>query len=137
MASLRNGRNVNRKSSIFRLDTVLDHGILRVGGRLSRMAMPEEQKHPAILPKRHHVSEPLLHHIHQQVGHCGRNHILASLRQKYWIPCANSLAREIVNNCVPCRRNYARAGEQKMADLPIDRLTPDLPPFSHVGVPYQ
>ncbi|XP_061159982.1 uncharacterized protein LOC133170834 [Syngnathus typhle] len=136
MASLHNGRNVNRKSSIFRLDPVLDHGLLRVGGRLSRMAMPEVPKHPAILPKRHHVSELLLQHIHQQVGHCGRNHILASLRQKYWIPCANSLAREIVNNCVPCRRNFARAGEQKMADLPIDRLTPDLPPFSHVGVDY-
>ncbi|XP_049329531.1 uncharacterized protein LOC125794101 [Astyanax mexicanus] len=133
---LRNGKNVSRKSSIFRLDPVLDHGILRVGGRLSRMAMPEEQKHPAILPKRHYISELLLQHIHKQVGHCGRNHILANLRKRYWIPCANSFAREIVNNCVPCRRNYARAGEQKMADLPIDRLTPDLPPFSHVGVDY-
>lgn len=25
---------------------------------------------------------------------------------------------------------------QKMADLPIERITPDLPPFSNVGVDY-
>lgn len=41
-----------------------------------------------------------------------------------------------MNNCVLCRRNYTRAGEQKMSDLPIDRLTPDLPPFSYNGVDY-
>lgn len=127
MASLHNGKNVSRNSSIFKLDPFLDRGVLRVGGGLW-MATPEQQKHPAILPTRHFVSELLLLHIHQQVGYCGRNHILASLRHKYWIPCANSFAREIVNNCVPCRRNYAGAGEQKM--------TPALPPFSHVGVDY-
>ncbi|TWW55968.1 hypothetical protein D4764_09G0010180 [Takifugu flavidus] len=70
MASLRNGRNVSRKSSIFKLDPFLDRGILRVGGRLSSMAMPEKQKHPAILPKRHFISELLLRHIHQQAKLC-------------------------------------------------------------------
>ncbi|KAL7843912.1 hypothetical protein SRHO_G00224510 [Serrasalmus rhombeus] len=66
MASLHNGKSVDRKSSIFKLDPVLDRGILRVGGRLSKIAMPEEQKHPAILPKGHHASKLLLCHIHQQ-----------------------------------------------------------------------
>ncbi|KAI2645449.1 Pro-Pol polyprotein [Labeo rohita] len=136
MDSLCNGKNIDKKSSILRLDPIIDNGILRVGGRLKRMAMPEEQKHPAILPKQHHVSKLLLRHIHHQTGHSGRNHMLSTLRKKYWIPCANSLARKIINECVPCRRQHACAGEQKMADLPIDRLTPDLPPFSHVGVDY-
>ncbi|XP_029619853.1 uncharacterized protein LOC115200878 [Salmo trutta] len=34
------------------------------------------------------------------------------------------------------RRMQARAGEQKMADLPQDRVSPDLPPFTHVGIDY-
>lgn len=37
--------NVKKGSSIYRLDPVLDNGILRVGGHLRRTAMPEERKH--------------------------------------------------------------------------------------------
>ena len=31
---------------------------------------------------------------------------------------------------------HAKVVEQKMADLPEDRVSPDLPPFTHVGVDY-
>lgn len=137
IACLQKGmQNVIRNSSIYKLDPLLANGILRVGGRLSKMAMPTEQKHPAILPKNHHVSKLLLQHIHQEVGHSGRNFMLSKLRQRYWIPCANSLARKVVYECTMCRRVKLSTGEQKMADLPVDRLTPDLPPFTHVGVDY-
>ncbi|KAK0140849.1 hypothetical protein N1851_022153 [Merluccius polli] len=94
-------KKVKRQSPIFKLDPKLDNGILRVGGRLSRLAMPEETKHPVILPKNHHVSRLILENIHRQIGHCGRNYML---RQKYWIPCANTLSRKIINDCVKCRR---------------------------------
>ncbi len=123
-------KNVGRSSPIYKLDPVLDNGIL------SKMAMPTEQKHPAILPKNHHVSKLLLRHIHLEVGHSGRNFMLSQLRQRYWIPCANSLSRNVIRECTSCRIIYSSAGEQKMGDLPIDRLTPDLPPFTHVGVDY-
>lgn len=137
MTCLRKGMQyVSRNSSIYRLDPFLDTGVLRVGGRLGKMHMPIEQKHPAILPKKHHVSKLLLYHIHQNVGHCGRNFMISQLRRRYWIPCANSLARKVIHECTTCRRVHSNAGEQKMADLPADRLTPDLPPFTHVGVDY-
>ncbi len=97
-------KNVGRSSPIYKLDPVLDNGILRVGGRLSKMAMPTEQKHPAILPKNHHVSKLLLRHIHLEVGHSGMNFMLSQLRQRYWIPCANSLSRKVIRECTSCRR---------------------------------
>jgi len=135
IACLQKGmQNVNRNSSIYRLDPFLTNGILRVGGRLSKMAMPTEQKHPALLPKDHHVSKLLLQHIHQEVGNSGRNVMLSKLRQKYWIPCANTLARKVVYGCTRCRRVKLSAGEQKMADLPLERIQPDKPPFTDVGV---
>lgn len=75
--------NVKKGSSIHRLDPVLDNGILRVGGRLRRTAMPEKRKHPAILAKNHHVSALILRHFHVQTEHGGRNHELSQVRKTY------------------------------------------------------
>lgn len=138
ISMLKNHQNVNikKQSSIFKLDPILDQEVLRVGGRLSKVAMPEEAKHPVILPKNHHVSRLILEHIHRRVGHSGRNHMLSALRQRYWLPCANSLSRKVISDCVTCKHLRAKVGEQKMADLPKDRITPDMPPFTQVGVDY-
>ena len=127
---------VHKGSKICRLDPVLDEGILRVGGRLHKSAMPEETKHPCILPKDSHVSILLLRHIHEHCGHNGRNHMLSELRKKYWIVKGNSVARKVLSRCVVCRRARGKAGEQKMADLPLERILPDLPPFTNVGLDY-
>ena len=35
-----------------------------------------------------------------------------------------------------CRRMHGNAGEQNISDLPTDRIIPDLPPFTYVGVDY-
>ena len=116
--------------------TNLQDGILRVGGHLSKAAMPQEAKHPDILSKSSPIANLILQHIHQEVGHCGRNYMLAVLREKYWIPQANSAVRRIISKCTVCRRLNAKAGRQKMADLPEDRLQPDQPPFTNVGVDF-
>ena len=127
---------VKRSSSIYRLDPRMTDGILRVGGRLNKAAMPEEAKHPAILPKNQHVTNLILRNIHESSGHSGRNHMLAQAQKKFWILKANSAARAVINKCVVCRRQRARMGEQKMADLPQARVTPKEPPFTRVGMDY-
>lgn len=128
--------HVKRSSHLYKLDPVLDEGLLRVGGRLNRLAMPEEVKHPIILSIDLHISTLLLRHIHKQLGHGGRNHMLSRLRKKYWIIKANSAARKIISDCVVCKRQRGKVGEQKMADLPLERIQPDKPPFTDVGVDY-
>ena len=136
MTSLQKGLPIKKSSRMYKLDPILQHGILRVGGRLSKLAMPEETKHPAILPKDNHLSKILLHHTHALVGHCGRNQMIAKLRTKYWIIRANSAARRITQDCILCRRWHGTAMTQKMSDLPLHRITPDLPPFTHTGLDY-
>ena len=127
---------IKKSSPIYRLDPTAENGVLRVGGRLSRAAMPEEVKHPCILPKGHVVTRLILQEIHENKGHTGRNGMLSQFRQKYWATGANSTARSIVNRCVICRRQYGKAQHQKMADLPQDRVVPDDAPFTKVGVDY-
>lgn len=128
--------DVRKTSCLNRRDPVLKEVILRAGGRLSRAAMPEVTKFAVILPKRNHASTLILHDIHEKNGHGSRNHILSELRKRYWIVKANSASRKIIGDCVVRRQHRAKIGEQKMADLPQERLQPDLPAFTNVGVDY-
>ena len=136
MAALHKDREVKKSSPLYKLDPILVDGILRVGGRLSRASIPEYTKHPIVLPKNTPISTIILQDIHQSVGHLGRNSMISKLRQKYWILCAATAARSIIAKCVICRRHRAKTGDQKMADLPIDRVTPDEAPFNRTGVDY-
>ncbi|VDI06661.1 Hypothetical predicted protein [Mytilus galloprovincialis] len=134
--TLSGNKTVKATSNIRKLDPVLDGDLLRVGGRLIKSKMPEKCKHPIILPKGHHISELILRQIHMDLQHSGRNHLLAHLRETYWLINAPSAVRKLISKCVVCRRLSAPVGEQKMANLPSDRITPDEPPFSRVGVDY-
>tara|TARA_B110000881_G_scaffold142907_1_gene126249 strand:- start:157 stop:5301 length:5145 start_codon:yes stop_codon:yes gene_type:complete len=128
--------NINKSSPIYRLDPILEDDILKIGGRLGLGDLPPEAKHPMILPRRSVVSSLILRQIHEQSAHSGRNQILSTLQQRYWIVGANSAARKMMNGCVVCRRQRAKIMEQKMANLPADRIAPDEPPFSKVGMDY-
>lgn len=65
-----------------------------------------------------------------------RNQMLSKLQTKYWIIKANSSARKINHDCVLSRWRHGTAMKQKMADLPLICVTPDLPPFTHTGLNY-
>lgn len=98
------------------------------------VSMPEESKHPIILTKDLQISDLILRQVHKEVGHGGRTHMLAKLRQKYWITGASVAIRKILAKCVVCRRVLAVPASQQMADLPLNRISPDEPPFTSVGV---
>ena len=125
---------LKKSSAIYKLDPILDHGLIRVGGRLQRAPVDSEAKHPVILPKTHHVVKLIVRYYHQAAGHSGLEYTLSLIRQRYWIINARSNIRNIVNTCVDCRRRQAPAPQQKMASLPEDRITPSKPPFTYVGV---
>ncbi|CAC5383130.1 unnamed protein product [Mytilus coruscus] len=127
--------HVKRDSYLRNLDPILDDSLLRVGGRLHESNMPMESKHPVILPKNHHLSDLILRHIHLELKHSGRNHMLSRLREKYWIVNAPTAIRKLISKCVVCRKQGSRI-EQKMANLPEDRLLPNEPLFTRVGVDY-
>lgn len=133
---LKEGKSCAKGSSISKIYQVLENGILRIGGQLSKMCLQMELKHPMIILKDFHISILVLRHILEQVGHSGQNHMLSRLSQRYWIPCVNSQARKTIKSCLFCRCLQARVREKKMPDLPQDPFSPDLPPFTHVGIDY-
>ena len=109
-------------------------GLLCVGERLANGPFQQSAKHPVILPKSHHIVPLIIRQYHNVSGHSGVEYVLSLIREKFWIVGARTAVRRCLNACVPCKRRQAPGGEQKMADLPLDRITPDKPPFTYVGV---
>ena len=135
-AKLRND-SLKKTSCLFRLDPFLDvDGIIRVGGRIARSNLPIEVRHPVILPRKGHITELLIRHVHEKVNHMGRGMTHNELRQRgYWVIGGSSAVSNHISKCVTCRRLRGTLQHQKMADLPEDRLQPS-PPFTFCAVDY-
>ena len=116
--------------------SVSTEGVLCVGGRLHAVDLPMDAKHPWIIPQDHHVTRLIVHHYHVELGHAGCERVLAESRLWYWIVGGRSTVRSVIGRCFPCKRAWASALSQEMADLPPDRVTPGDPPFTNVGVDY-
>ena len=101
---------------------------------MANAPISEENKHPAIIPKETPISKLIARYYHHLAGHSGLEHVLSLIRERFWIIGTRSILKEILRNCVDCKRRQASVGEQKMADLPEHRVTPDKPPFTFVGL---
>ena len=134
LIALKKGQPIKATSKLAPLSPILVDDVIRVGGRIHKAPIPYEAAHPVILPKEHPVSSLLVLHYHRILGHGGREHVLAEMRQQFWIIGARSLARQLVRQCVTCRRREGPVMQQKMADLPKERLVPYQPPFTYTGV---
>ena len=68
--------------------------------------------------------------------HVGASHVLASVRQKFWILRGHAAVRRVIGKCIKCRLWNSSPCEQIMAQLPCPRVSPYAPPFSSVGVDF-
>ena len=126
--------NLPKTHKLYQLDPILEDGVLRVGGRLKRSSSPLDFKHPVILPKEGVVTQLILDHCHKKTQHQGRGLTLNELRASgYWIMGASKAVAKHIKNCVTCRKARGQSAEQRMADLPADRVEPSAP-FSYSGM---
>ena len=117
------------------LRPVLVDGVLWVGGRLQRAVLLSwDEKHPVVLPKRHHVSQLVVRHYHESAAHSGREQTLCELRKMFWIIGGRGLVKKTIRSCIRCRRMNAKPLEQFMGWLPRARLETYHPPFKFTGV---
>jgi len=52
-----NLNNLKKSSSIYKMDSMLENRLLRVGGRLEHAPIENDANHPIILPQKHHSSQ--------------------------------------------------------------------------------
>ncbi|XP_041982291.1 uncharacterized protein LOC121735510 [Aricia agestis] len=110
--------------------------IIRIGGRLSNaVGFNYEKKHPVLLSNKHRFSRLLCEYEHKRLLHAGPQLLVYSMREKWWILGARNLARQVVHNCVICKRMKGRTLTPLMGNLPTERLEPSFP-FIQCGVDY-
>ena len=133
---LRQNVNVRPSSSISRLDPFLKEGMIRVGGRLQNADLAYNAKHPIIMPSHEKYTEMLVQDVHERLGHAGRQHVLAHVRDRMWILKGNATVRRVLNACLFCKRRFHSTQTQKCANLPNDRVAAFEKPFTNTGVDY-
>ena len=98
--------------------------------------LSEEIGYPIIVPKVGLVTGLIVHHYHNLVHHQGRGITLNKIRANgYWIIGASTVASKVIHRCIACRKLRGKTQEQRMADLPNDRLE-ESPPFSYSAISY-
>ncbi|XP_011859672.1 PREDICTED: uncharacterized protein LOC105557117 [Vollenhovia emeryi] len=137
LRALKNNQSVPKGSQLATLGPFVEKdGLIRVGGRLSHADLPKAQKHPVLLPARHHITTVLMRKEHVRLLQCGPEQLLWSLRQRYWPLSGRREARKTTNSCLECYRRKPKTPEVFMGDLPSERVRGSLRPFTNSGVDY-
>ena len=111
-------------------------GILRVGGRLRRASLTDDIKFPIILPRNNHVTKLIVKHFYERTHHQGKGITLNEVRSNgFWVVSGLSVVANIISSWVKCQRMRGAVQEQRMSDLPEDRLKPT-PPFTYCALDY-
>ena len=132
---LSQGKSLSDSNRLSPLCPFIDsEGVLRVGGRLADLDIPLPMKHPPILDRSHHSTKLLIEWTHRRNGHVGTDHVLALIREAYWILSGRIAVNQVVHRCFLCRVRRARKQFPFMANLPKCRAAIDEPPFTHCGV---
>lgn len=115
----REGRPVPTNSGLAKLVPFLDRdGVLRVGGRLSHAAIPEDAKHQAILPPHARLSQLIIADAHAITLHGGAQLMIAHLRRSFWITRMRQVVKSLIHHCPTCIRYAQATNDQLMGNLP-------------------
>lgn len=126
---------VKKRSSLRKLSPYLEQDLLRVGGRLQDAKVPQEIKHPIILPKNSRLTHLLIRDAHLKLLHGGNLLTTNYIRSRYWVIGLKSLVKKCIHQCVTCLRHRARIKQPIMGNLPAQRVHPGRP-FETSGVDY-
>lgn len=120
-----NKARLSKTHKLYQLYPILDNDLLRVGGKLRKSTASFELRHPVILPKEGIVTQLILDHCHKKKQHQGRGQTLNALKANgFWIVGASKVVAKHIKSCVTCRKVRGSTEEQRMADLPADRVNP-------------
>ena len=105
-------------------------------GADSNVEVPYAVKNPILLPRGHPLTTLLVQEAHERIFHDGIRETLTEIRSKYWIPRIRSLTRQLIHQCVLCRKLEGTSFKPPPPPLlPTFRVKQD-PAFTYTGVDF-
>lgn len=139
-AALHKNESINPSSSIKSLMPYLDEtGTMRIYGRTDAaldMYLPANAKRPILLPKDHHITRLIILDYHHRMRHQNDDAVACAIRAKFWVPHLRAAVRRSRQECLICKLRTARPKPPVMGQLPVDRLTPYVRPFTYTGLDF-
>ena len=132
--ALEKEKQIPRRDNLRKLNLFLDEdNLIRIGGRLQNASLPYQARHPLLLHGDALPVQLLISNSHRNLGHLGCETISAELRQKYHIIGEAKHLKRILKTCIICRKTQGKVSTQLMANLPKERVTVDVPPFTNTA----
>ena len=106
-----------------------------MGGRLGKSkTIPYDHKYPIIMPDSDaEETQSLVRHYHTKDFHASKSTTFYTLRQKFYLVGGRNSVNKIVSKCVKCQKASKKAKNEKMDDLPEERVT-IAAPFANTGL---
>lgn len=135
---LSNDEPITAASELYRLSAYYaEDKLIRVNGRIEAAdGVPFGTKKPIILPKCHYLTDLIVLYYHQRYEHQFDETVICSIRQKFWIPSVRVILRKVKARCQLCRIKKAKPEQPMMGQMPLDRLTSHVRPFTFTGLDY-
>lgn len=98
-------------SLVAQMNIILDpkDGLLKVKSKMGKLLSNRISKFPILLNQKSTYGKLLVLDTHRKCNHSGIYYVLNQLRRKYFILKAFSSIKNVVKNCIHCRRFNARA----------------------------
>jgi len=110
-------------------------GLQHLSGLIDEaLFLPSSRWRPILLPSDHKVSTLIMRYFHVKYHHQNQEVVINESRQKFWIPHARKLLNNATLECSRCIIYRGLPKTPQKGQLPPDRLTPYVRPFTHTGV---
>ena len=106
-----------------------------VGGRINHPDLPSSNNQ-IIICKSYPIAKLLVKECPKKNFHISREHTLATVCKKIWIPACRGLIRKVLHDCLYCKKERIKPHVPLMSDLPQDRLDIHEKLFQNTGIDF-
>lgn len=113
---------LNKRHWLSKLSPFLDNRkLMCVGGRLWNANLPQEQRHPILIPPGRFATM-IIDYTHKYNLHAGNSLTIQKLITEYYIKGIKQNVYHVLNKCTKCLRWKSRVIQPKMSHLPPERV---------------